>query len=867
MGERQRGKGMDAERDAIPGSNLRSGGPEEAEAGLRRLLQLAAKLLQAPVAVLVLAEAGDPQRFSVTVTGCELDSLAVFPEGSPRFSRLHLQVIASGEPEAISDLGPGNDPPDALLEALGARSALGISLPASGGAALGTLWVLDAQPRKWQPQEWGCLGEIGEALANEVQLRQELHRLEETRRDLRAMGSARWLIWHADVWDDGGPALQWRQHVLDEEAAQRFLPLDLEGDTSYSCAWVQSRKEEDRPAMAAHGEACVRAGQSYSQEYRCRDREGNLRWLREEVEVQPETPGKWRVVGICTDITERKRAEERAAAFQSLGQRLNTAATPREVAEIIMAVADQLFGWDACWLDLCDFDAGQSESVLLMDQVAGARREVPATDNSLPEGCLAWRAAHEGAFRILRTEAELQLAREALVPFGDLSRPSASLLCAPIRYGNNVFGALSVQSYTMNAYTEADLETLQSLADYCTGALQRTMAESERRELQNQLLQAQKMEAVGRLAGGVAHDFNNMLAVINGYAELLLMRWSATNPDRSPTEEILRAGQRAAALTRQLLAFSRKQITAPQVLDLAEAVMQTQKMLRRLIGEDIELVTLPEPGAGRVMADPAQIDQLLVNLAMNARDAMPSGGKLTIRVGREVFLRPNVGYPDAVPAGRYALLEIQDTGCGMTAETLAHVFEPFFTTKPVGQGSGLGLATVHGTLKQNGGFIQVQSAPGQGTCFRLYLPALPEEAGSERAAPEPVVPQGTETLLLVEDEEMLRGLLKSVLESRGYTVLQAAHGEEAIRVCQQHAQAIRLLLTDVVMPVKGGRELADWVRAHHSHIRILYMSGYTEDAVLRHGVEADGAHFIQKPFSTAVLAKKVRDVLDGAPAA
>lgn len=560
---------------------------------------------------------------------------------------------------------------------------------------------------------------------------------------------------------------------------------------------------------------------------------------------------------------ERKRAEVRATAFQSLGQRLNTAATPREAAEIIMEVADQLVGWDACWLDLCDFDTGQSHSVLLVDLVAGERREVASVDIRLTDDSLAWRAAQEGAFRILHTEETLQQSLEKYVSFGDLTRPSASLLCAPIRCGSRTFGALSVQSYALNAFTETDLETLQALADYCSGALQRTLVETERHELQTQLLQSQKMEAVGRLAGGVAHDFNNMLAVINGYSELLLMRGNGESPDRGPIEEILKAGQRAADLTRQLLAFSRKQITTPQVLDLAEAVLQTQKMLRRLIGNDVELVTLPEPDAGRVLADPAQIDQLLVNLALNAREAMPHGGKLTLRVCRAGFGRSQAGYPDTVPAGSYVLLEVSDTGCGIAPETLHHVFEPFFTTKAVGQGSGLGLATVHGTLKQNGGFIQVQSEPGNGACFRLYLPVLPAEEAPPRAPLSSASRQGTETLLLVEDEEMLRGLLKSVLESKGYTVLQAAHGEEAIRRCQQHGETIQLLLTDVVMPVKGGRELAEWVHVQYPHIRLLYMSAYTEDAVLRHGVEADGAHFIQKPFATTALAQKVREVLDG----
>jgi PAS domain S-box-containing protein len=399
------------------------------------------------------------------------------------------------------------------------------------------------------------------------------------------------------------------------------------------------------------------------------------------------------------------------------------------------------------------------------------------------------------------------------------------------------------------------------------GALVFLIAEArditERKRLEEQFRQAQKMESIGRLAGGVAHDFNNLLTVINGYSELLLRQPRLEEGARELLREVQQAGERAARLTGQLLAFGRKSILQPRVLDLNAVLGNLEKMLRRLIGEDVELAVLPGAGLELVRADPGQIEQVLINLAVNARDAMPRGGTLTVETGN-AFL--NEGYAAAHPGvkpGPYVLLAVKDTGCGMDQQVQAHLFEPFFTTKGVGQGTGLGLATVYGTVKQSEGHVEVRSEVGVGTTFKVYLPAVQAEAPAGKPHPGwGRMPAGRETVLLVEDEEGVRALGREVLKKCGYTVLEAGNGDEALAVAARQPGPIHLLLTDVVMPRLGGRELAERLGAARPEIKVLYMSGYTDDAVIRHGcVEAEQA-LMQKPFSPTALATKVREVLD-----
>ncbi|PYV11623.1 MAG: hybrid sensor histidine kinase/response regulator [Acidobacteria bacterium] len=395
---------------------------------------------------------------------------------------------------------------------------------------------------------------------------------------------------------------------------------------------------------------------------------------------------------------------------------------------------------------------------------------------------------------------------------------------------------------------------------------------TEHKKLEDQLRQAQKMEAVGRLAGGVAHDFNNLLTIIGGYSQLLLQRMGPEDPSRSHVTEIKLAGDRAGALTRQLLAFSRRQILTPQVLDLNDVVGNVEKMLRRLIGEDVELATLQAPNLGRVKADPGQIEQVLMNLAVNARDAMPHGGKLTIETAN-VILDENFGPgPVHVKPGPYVKLKVCDTGCGMTAEVQKHLFEPFFTTKEKGKGTGLGLAMVYGIVKQSGGYIWVDSQPGEGATFTIHLPQVEEVVkAAEPGRTYSALPRGSETVLLVEDEVALRSLVRGILVSTGYNVLEAGHSVDALLISNQHQGPIHLLLTDIVMPGMTGRELAEQLCIFHPNMKVLYVSGYTDDAYVQHGVLKAQAAFLQKPFTPEALARKVRQVLDarrgGAPPA
>ena len=383
---------------------------------------------------------------------------------------------------------------------------------------------------------------------------------------------------------------------------------------------------------------------------------------------------------------------------------------------------------------------------------------------------------------------------------------------------------------------------------------------SDRRALESQLRQAPKMEAVGRLAGGIAHDFNNLLTAILGYAGLMLRRLEPGAPLRHHAQEIQKAGDRAAELTRQLLAFSRKQVLIPQVLDLGVVVAETENMLRRLIGEHIELVTAKGAPLGTVRADVSQIDQVIMNLAVNGRDAMLGGGQLTITL-RNVELDEAFGrdHPGA-KVGPHVLLAVSDTGVGMSPETQSHLFEPFFTTKEVGKGTGLGLATVYGIVKQSDGYIAVRSELGRGSTFEVYLPRLEEVARMPRSERAAVPPLGTETVLLVEDEEAVRRLVQEILESAGYRVLAAASGPEALQRSRDHKGPIQLMVTDVVMPGMSGPQLADLIAATRPDLRILYTSGHTDDAL---GGLPPGRAFVQKPLTPDVLADRVRDILDG----
>ena len=408
------------------------------------------------------------------------------------------------------------------------------------------------------------------------------------------------------------------------------------------------------------------------------------------------------------------------------------------------------------------------------------------------------------------------------------------------------------------------VEPLRDSDGQVSGAICMSLDITDRKQLEEQLRQAQKMEAVGRLAGGIAHDFNNLLMVIQGYSDLLVERLPDGDPLRRNAEQIQMASQRASSLTRQLLAFSRKQMLAPKILNVQSVVAEMEKILRRLIGEDVQLETSSAPDLGLIKADRSQIEQVILNLAVNARDAMPQGGRLTIETAN-VELDASYSHPPAVLSpGRYVMLAVTDNGCGMDAETQAHVFEPFFTTKEKGKGTGLGLATVYGVVKQSGGYVWVYSEPGRGTSFKIYLPRIEETAvpaGRDGKNEMQIPERGSETILLVEDEKGVRELAREYLASSGYTVIEAEDGHTALELAAMHVGPIHLLLTDVVMPGISGRELAERVSQIRPGIKIIYMSGYTDQAVVHHGILRNDAVLLQKPFTLMTLAGKLREML------
>jgi len=452
-------------------------------------------------------------------------------------------------------------------------------------------------------------------------------------------------------------------------------------------------------------------------------------------------------------------------------------------------------------------------------------------------------------------------------------RQYRSWLGVPVKVGDQVVGVLNMGTQREEGFSASDLAIAMAFASQAAVAMENSRlyqevqgAYEDLTQTQDQLVQAQKMEAIGQLAGGVAHDFNNLLTVISGRSLLTLSALPAGDPHRRNLELIQTTAERAAALTRQLLAFSRKQVLQPKVLELNTVVSGLMPMLRRLIGEHIEFVAVAAPDLGRVKADPSQLEQVILNLAVNGRDAMPDGGKLTIETANveldDAYARGHAG----VASARYVRLAVSDTGHGMDAATQARIFEPFFTTKEQGKGTGLGLATVHGIVQQSGGHIWVYSEPGQGSTFKIYLPRVGEAAEAGGPAPALAPPaRGSETVLLVEDDEEVRALARETLEGNGYAVLPAASAAEALRLAGGGSRRLHLLVTDVVMPRLSGRGLAERLALDDPGLRVLYISGYTDDAIVRHGVLEEGTAFLQKPFTPETLLRKVREVLDEAP--
>ncbi len=591
---------------------------------------------------------------------------------------------------------------------------------------------------------------------------------------------------------------------------------------SGSVSWLQVIHPDDLDRVRrTFRRAIVERRSVLRAEYRILHGDGDIRWVADRRQLFYDDEGRFAYVdGLLLDISERKASDARLRATTDKFQTL-VDASPLPIMALTLEgtvtlwnkAAERVFGWRS-------------------DEVFGMDNPIVPEEKRDELGALRERVLREGGF----SGVEVRRRRK------DGTLRDFMLSTAPLRDESGAIAGI--------------MSIMADITD-------RKRMEEALRDSEEQFRQAQKMEAVGRLAGGVAHDFNNLLTAIRGYADLLLMGGDEVFPVRREVEEIQRAADRAADLTQQLLAFSRKQVLQPKVLDLNAVVSNMDKMLRRLIGEDVDLITVLRPGLGTVKVDPGQIEQVIMNLAVNARDAMPEGGRITIETANVDLSAEYASFHAAVQPGPHVMMTVTDTGTGMDDATKQRLFEPFFTTKELGKGTGLGLSTVYGIVKQSSGSIWVYSEPGKGTCFKVYLPRDEEPDALRRSARRPGCgPRGKETLLLVEDEPVVRMLAAEIMRKSGYHVLEAGNGGEALRLIGGRKNFIDLMVTDVVMPGIGGRELVEQLPPFLAGMKILYMSGYPDDAVGRHGFLDPETPFLQKPFTADGLLRKIREVLD-----
>lgn len=646
-----------------------------------------------------------------------------------------------------------------------------------------------------------------------------------------------------------------------------FMGAEIEQLIGYPAAevtgplWQQIIQESimlGEAAGLAKAEAARRMAAGELRTWRCdmrvRTRDGQVRWISDAAVQNVDEAGRpIGSMGILQDITERKQAEIAAQAFSQLGQRLSAATTTRNAFEVIAAVSRELFGWDAFGIRLYDAKRDLIWAGLTVDTFEGERVAEVQT-KPLGVSALYRRIMAEGGELILRDQPTTPVA--GLTPFGDVTRPSAALLFVPIRSQGRVLGIMTVQSYTPRAYQQPDLRTLQTLADQCGGTFERIEAEEALRRSEAQLFQAQKLESVGKLAGGIAHEFNSIMTVIIGQSELLLEDLPAGGAGYESAREIRKAGNRAALLTRQLLAYGRKQMLRLEELDLNDVLTHAAGMIRDLLGTTVELQLLPGAEIRPVRVDAGQMEQVIINLAMNAADAMPQGGRLTLQTAP--FLagpEPGPQFPELKP-GEYVLLTVTDTGVGMSEEVRVRAFEPFFTTKDVGQGTGLGLATCYGIIKQSGGHITVCSEPGRGTTVKILLPAV---------AAEPVkaadLPRGTETILLVVRDAELREAGATLLGGLGYHVIAGAAEPGVAASVAWGSRRVDLVCLDAVPPDPDGPEIAQQVQAMFPESRILFV-GANPPAAGPSAVELARANCLSKPFALSDLVRAIRAALD-----
>jgi two-component system, cell cycle sensor histidine kinase and response regulator CckA len=614
----------------------------------------------------------------------------------------------------------------------------------------------------------------------------------------------------------------WSIDPLDEkvEALTGYSKEDFE---ARRVKWCDLIPAEDLDYAAGVFIEALKTDKSYVREHRLRKKNGDIIWVQCRGRIFCDAQGKVdHISGVSFDVTRRHQAEEAVRESE------------RFLHSIFSSIQDGISVLDR-------------EYNILRVNEAMEQAYAPALP-LVGKKCYA-------AFHGRREPCEICPTRSALA-----TGEAARALIEEKGAAGEIVRFVELYSFPMPDIASGQI---LGVVEYVRDVTARQQAEEALRRSETQLGQAVKMEAVGRLAGGVAHDFNNILTAITSYGELLLMNHDLKDPVRQDVQDILAAAERAASLTRQLLAFSRKQVLQPQRLDLNRVVTNLDKMLRRIIGEDINLVTVTSPELGTVMADPGQIEQVIMNLVVNARDAMPQGGNLTIETANAEL---DEGYAQrrvVVQPGPYVMLAVIDTGVGLDRESRDRIFEPFFTTKELGQGTGLGLSTVYGIIKQSGGYIWVYSEPGRGTTFKIYLPRLetPGESAVVSQAPDRCW-WGTETILLVEDEDLVRQVTGRILAQHGYTVLEVPDGQEAQRVSQQHPGPIHLMLTDVVMPGMSGPELAGKLKSMRPQMQVLFMSGHTENAIVHHGALDPGIAFIQKPFRYDTLARKIRGLLE-----
>ncbi|MGC8832871.1 MAG: ATP-binding protein, partial [Armatimonadota bacterium] len=667
-------------------------------------------------------------------------------------------------------------------------------------------------------QSENALREANERLAHRtaqlettvLQLQAEVMNRRRLEEELQAiLQSVRCRIWHANVTmisSERKIDFAWELRDFNEAAAQRVFPVQVKHGQTYNDAFREHIPEEDKMQMDKTSYSALQSGQSmYSQNFRWIGDDGRVRWLYEDVFIKAIGPDMWHLVGVCTDITEQKLIEE---------ERSKLALAVESTTEAIVIT-------DASWNVAYANPAFENITGLDKQNIIGRH----VTELNLDEKAL--KTAVEKAQQ-LKTWSGRMLGSKT-----DGSRYHANVNLSPI-YGND--GKLAGYMLLIRDISEEVI-------------------------LQQQLEQAQKMEAIGRLAGGVAHDFNNILTAIGGFADILASKLDRGNPHRKYVEHIQNSVDKASALTKQLLAFSRKQVVEPKPLRINDVIAEIEPMLRSIIGEDIMLTTILKEAV--VTVDPSQIEQVIMNLVVNSRDAMPQGGHLTIETAKvwldEAYCQR---HHDTTP-GEYAMLAVTDTGCGISPDVLPHIFEPFFTTKEKGKGTGLGLSTVYGIVKQNGGSVWVYSEVGKGTTVKVYLPLAKTApiAKQKQVEPVPVEVTGSETILLVEDEQTVRLLAHEILTDRGYTVLEAPNGEEAIQISESYEGEIDILVTDVIMPGMSGKEVAEHILRRRPKLKVLYMSGYTDNSIVHHGVLDSGVAYIQKPFTPDGLARKIREVL------